>query len=29
MVLAGLSFGFMGVFVKLGAETLSTAELVF
>jgi drug/metabolite transporter (DMT)-like permease len=29
MILAGLSFGFMGVFVKIGAETLSTAELVF
>lgn len=29
MVIAGLSFGLMGVFVKIGADTLSTAELVF
>ena len=29
MILACFSFGLMGVFVKIGADTLSTAELVF
>ncbi|WP_410498239.1 DMT family transporter [Chitinibacter sp. S2-10] len=29
MVMAGLTFAVMGVFVKLGSQTFSTAELVF